>query len=78
VGSATYALRLLNEQGFKNGMNGQDRIVSAVASEALMADICWRIQPVDATLLLLAQSLVCCIHRLNPPVLTGPRMRFPS
>jgi len=25
-----------------------------------------RIQPVDATLLLLTQCLVCCIHRLNP------------
>jgi len=25
-----------------------------------------RIQPVDATLLLLTQFLVCCIHRLNP------------
>jgi hypothetical protein len=29
--------------------------------------IAGRIQPVDATLLLLTQYLVCCIDRLNPP-----------
>ena len=35
-----------------------------------------RIQPVDATLLLLlAHSLVCCIHRLNPQAKAAVRCR---
>jgi hypothetical protein len=49
------------------------------------ANVCFRlrIQPVNATPPLFAQSLVCCIHRLNPqpiadiPTTSGKFTLFP-